>query len=476
MTISLIISLACVLVLLAAVWHLFSAQERLRSRLDEENAKRAAFEERAGRTARLEAEIEGQKARFDALSAENNALSNELSSVTARLEEERKGAEEKLAVLDSAQARLSDAFKALSAEALKSNNESFLALAKSTLEKFNEQAKGDLEVRKQAIDGLVKPLADSLKTVGDRIQDLEKARSAAYAGITEQMKSMATTQSQLQGETANLVKALRKPDVRGRWGEIQLHRVVEIAGMLSHCDFVEQETTSTEKGNLRPDMIVRLPGKKTIVVDSKAPLAAYLDSLEAQDDEKRTALLADHARQIRTHLIKLGDKSYFEHLESTPEFVVLFLPGESFFSAALSADPSLIEFGVDQRVILATPTTLIALLKTVAYGWRQEQIAANATEISRLGRDLYERVRTVVEHLARLRKNLDGSVDAYNDLVGSMEKRFLPQARRFKELGACTGAEIETAEIVDKTTRAVQADELSCGPDGDNDKPRQRGV
>jgi len=379
------------------------------------------------------------------------------------LEQERKQTEEKLAVINEAQRKLSDAFKALAAEALKSNNQSFLELAKATLETFQESAKGDLEKRQEAIDQLVKPVKESLEKVDSKILDLEKAREGAYRGLREQVSSLLKSQTELRSETSNLVKALRRPQVRGRWGEIQLKRVVEMAGMLDHCDFYEQQSTDTEEGRLRPDMLVRLPGNKNVVVDSKAPLAAYLDAVEAADEQTRTARLKDHARQVRTHIQALGRKSYFEQFDPAPQFVVLFLPGEVFFSAALEYEPELIEMGVNQNVIVATPTTLIALLRAVAYGWQQEQMAENAKQIGDLGRDLYKRLSAMGKYMAKLGKSLKSATEAYNKTVGSLESRVLTGARKFKELGtAATGVEIEELSQLDSVPRMLQAPELTA--------------
>jgi DNA recombination protein RmuC len=385
-------------------------------------------------------------------------LARERAVLEERLAAERRAAADKLTLLEDARGRLAETFQALSAQALRSNTTSFLELAKNQLEAFQRQAAGDLDSRHKAIGELVAPVREALGKVEAKIDEVEKSRSQAYGSLTGYLQNLAESQGRLTSETANLAKALRAPNVRGRWGEIHLQRVVELAGLVEHCDFARQETVQGEGGALRPDLVVRLPAGRCIVVDAKAPLSRYLEAAETTDDAARRALLADHARAVRKHLVALGDKAYWDSFDEAPEFVVLFLPGESFFSAALEQDPTLIEFGVERRVILATPTTLIALLKAVAYGWRQERLADNAREISELGRELHARLRTFVGHFEALRRGLESAVDAYNRSVGSLEARVLVGARRFEELGASSGDGLPAAGGIDHRPRQLAAE------------------
>lgn len=444
----------------------FRSQSRHHAYCTERESERAALAERlSGAQARLEELSAAGAERESALEARQRELvelKSAQAELTERLAQERKAAQEKLALLNEAQSALADAFKGLSADALKSNNQAFIDLAQATLAKFQESARGDLEARQKAVDELVRPLRDSLEKVDGKLGEIEKSRIEAYSALNEQLKGLVETHlPMLRSETANLVKALRQPTVRGRWGEIQLKRVVEMAGMVDHCDFLEQENRTTEDGRLRPDLIVRLPGGKSIVVDAKAPVTAYLEAAETEDEVVQRERLADHARQVRDHMVKLGRKAYWEQFDPTPEFVVLFLPGEMFFSAALQQDPGLIEFGVNERVIPATPTTLIALLRAVAYGWRQEALAKNAQEVADLGRQLYERIAKLGEHWANVGDKLGRAVDAYNGATSTLESRVLVSARRLRDLKAAPeDAEIEVIGSLDRTPRAVQATEL----------------
>ncbi|MFW6355005.1 MAG: DNA recombination protein RmuC, partial [Verrucomicrobiota bacterium] len=409
-------------------------------------------------TVRLETELREVRARRDELRDDFAATSDALGETRAtlarseaRLAERDRANEAQLAELKDLHARFQHTFKALSADALKASNTQFLELARETLGTFQEGAQGDLSKRQEAIHNLVKPLQEALQKVDGKIGEIEKAREGAYAGLREQLRSLAATQSQLQGETANLVQALRTPNVRGQWGEVQLEKTVRFAGMVEHVDFIQQESATTEEERrLRPDLIVRLPNGNQIVVDAKTPLDGYLQALATSDPVERQRQITRHARQIRDHIRKLGSKQYWKQFEPSPEFVVLFIPGEAFFSAALEEDPSLIEAGTAENVILATPTTFIALLKAVAFGWRQEQIAAQAQAISDLGRELYERLATVGSHFEKLGKTLDRSVEHYNAAMRSLDTRVFVTARKFQDLAPLSDKELPTLPGIER--------------------------
>lgn len=440
----------------------------LQAKLDQAEAsilkvseERSAANAKLEQMQQLERSLDEKVNEIRLLNATLTDLKEKHAALETVIEKERTATQEKLQLLEKAREELTDTFQALSANALRNSQESFLELAKATLGKYQEGASRDLELRQKEVKQLVQPVRESLEKFDKHVQEMERIRQKAYGGLSQQVDSLMTAQQQLHKETANLVMALKTPQVRGRWGELTLRRVAELAGMMKYCDFYEQETKDTEEGRLRPDMVVRLPNEKQIVVDSKAPLLAYLEALEAPTEEKRASKLLVHSKQIQAHMNKLGQKSYWEQFHPTPEFVVLFIPGENFFSSALERNPGLIEEGVSKGVILATPTTLISLLKAVAFGWRQETMAQNAEAISRLGKELHERLGTMAEHLQNLGKNIEKCVTTYNQVVGSFERRVLTSARRFNELGVAgkNGAEIPDLSPTDKTTRQVSLPE-----------------
>ena len=399
--------------------------------------------------AQLQTMLQGKDQEIQALHQQVRAESEQKVAAQTRLSEAQLSLDEQKQHFEEAKKNLTDSFNALAAEALQSNNQAFLDLAKSAFGKIQAEAETELETRKIAVEGLVKPLKESLERYEKQVQEMERTRQSAYGGLVEQLRT-------LQKVTGSLDAALRTSQGRGLWGQLQLRRVVELAGMSEHCDFTEQETLTSETGQQRPDMIVNLPGGIRIAVDAKVPLQAFLDSAAAATEEERTSLLARHGQLVRDHINKLGAKNYWEQFDHAPDFVILYLPGESFFTVALQQDNALIEDGWGKNVSLASPSTLIALLRGIAYGWRQERLAQNAQEISALGKELYDRIRTFTTHFEEIRSGLTVAVKGYNKATGSLERRVLISARRFKELGAATGEEILEVEAIEQTPRLLE--------------------
>ena len=398
----------------------------------------------AERARLMEADLAAARIRLAEIENQKSKIENELAA-------ERAAAAEKIAALTDAHTRLKTEFSALSADALRSNNQSFLELARETFGKLHQQSADELGKRQQAIDSLVKPLKESLEKVDAKIGEIEKARAGAYGQLSEQLKSLGTAQVSLQAEAAKLTTALRSTTTAGTWGELQLRRVVEMSGMSSYCDFTEQQSA----GGFRPDLIVRLPGGQQIVIDAKAPNDAYREAVNASDDHVRSAKLAEHAAKVRSHIDALGAKDYWAQFQPSPEFVVLFLPGDQFLSGALQGDPSLIDRAIAKKVLLATPATLIALLKATAYGWRQEDVSRNAQVIADLGRQLYDRIAGFADNLDKVGRGLETASKAYNSAVGSFEQTLLPGARKFSELGAKGVKELADPTTVETTPRDV---------------------
>jgi len=449
-----IIGIAGFIVGTAVTWILMASQLRAQAKIDAEKVRATQ-----SRQQEVVEQMDSVQSELASLKKNEASLLKTQTELKVRMEEERKAAVEKQALLNKAESRLVDTFKALSADALKSTQDQFLTLANNNLKAQQQEAKNDLLKRQTAVEQMVKPLSETLEKVQQQIVESEKTREGNHSALKQQILHITESNQGLQRETQKLVKALRQPHGRGQWGEMQLRRVVEMAGMQEHCDFETQTTTTTDEGKrLRPDLIVKLPGGQQIVVDSKAPMDAYLDAIETDDDAVRDTALARHAAQVRTHIQQLGSKNYQQQFESTPEFVVLFLPSEAFFSAALSQDSSLIEKGVGQGVILATPTTLIALLRAVAFGWRQEALTQNAREISQIGQELYARLGSFAGHVQKLGRSLKSAVADYNKTVGSFETRIVSGARKFEVLGAAPdSSSIPVSEGIENIPRELRS-------------------
>jgi DNA recombination protein RmuC len=378
--------------------------------------------------------------------------------LASQLEAQREVLEEKTRTFEQARQQFESTFKSLASDVLKSSSSEFLKLAETNFKVLHNQASGQLEQREKAVESMVKPIREALDKTDQHIRRMEKDREAAFGSLTQHLKFMAQAQEQLQGETRNLVKALRRPEVRGQWGEMTLKRLAELAGMVEHCDFDQQRSVTTDSGKQRPDMVVRMPGGREIIVDAKAPMDAYLGAVEAQDDTTRAGEIQRHARNVRDRVRELSSKGYWQQFPQSPDFVVLFIPGDQFLSAALEIDPKLLEDAMADKVVLATPSSLVALLRAIAYGWRQEALAENAEHIRTVGEELYERLSTFADHLGKLGSHLTRSVESYNKAVGSFDGRVLPGARKFREMGIRRKKDLPEPEPVDRLPRPVQGD------------------
>jgi DNA recombination protein RmuC len=412
------------------------------------------------RASELRALLSQREATFAHLQQELSAARQECARVGAQLEAAQSAAAEKISLLEGTESRLREAFAALSASALKQNNESFLQLARTSLGEFQRAAATDLDGRHKALDAIVQPLRESLTRVDSKLQEVEQGRVSTQAQLSEQLRALTQAQHMLQSETGRLARALRSPNIRGQWGELQLRRVLENAGLVEGSHYELKESARTEEGRLTPDAVVKLPGGKNVVLDAKVPLTAFLEAAEEEDEARRQIKLRSHARQVRDHVTRLANKSYWEHFQPTPDIVVMFVPGESLLTSALQEDPTLLEFSMNRGVMLASPLTLIALLRAIAYGWQQETIARNAQEISELGRQLYDRIAKLAEHFEGVGRSLARSVQAYNSAVGTLESRVLVTARRLKDKGVSAPEEFPEPTTVDQTPRPLGAPEL----------------
>ncbi len=448
-----------------AAWILanLSCQKKLLTERGDIEAKVVSAESTA---AVLRQQVEDLKSQAERVRQELIEEQRGRVSAETKLAETTKNLEEQKQLLDKAEEKLSTTFQALSGEALKSNNQAFLELAKESLNTVLSDAKGDLGQRQEAIRNLVAPLEKALGQYQGQVSELDRLRSQSYGELKQQIASLAQTEERLQKEAENLVSALRLPQVRGRWGEMTLKRVLELAGMSEHCDYVEQVSIQTEDGRLQPDLIIHMPGKHQLVVDAKTPLSAYLDAIETKDEAVRRSSLNRHAQQLRDHMVKLSSKAYWNQFPQAPEYVIMFVPGESFFNAALECDRTLIEDGISSRVLLATPISLIALLRAIAQGWRQEQVAKNAQIIAELGKEVYRRFQTFLDHVGKTRKDLEQTVFSFNRMVGSIEGRVLPGVRRFRELGATSEGELPIIEPIEQIPRELTLQQDSKETDG----------
>ncbi len=390
-------------------------------------------------------------------------LREDKARLTSQLESQQAAMEEKTRSFEEAQSQFENTFKSLASDALKSSTSEFLKLAESNFKTLHTKASGNLEQREKAVESMVKPIREALEKTDQQIRKMEKERQTAFGSLTQHLQFMAQAQEQLQGETRNLVKALRRPEVRGQWGEMTLKRLAELAGMVEHCDFDQQHSVDTEQGKQRPDMVVRMPGSREIIVDAKAPMDGYLAAVEARDDSARLLELQRHARNVRDRVRELSSKGYWQQFPQSPDFVVLFIPGDQFLSSALEVDPKLLEDAMTDKVVLATPSSLVALLRAVAYGWRQEVLAENAEHIRSVGQDLYERLSTFAEHLDKLGSHLSRSVDSYNKAVGSFDSRVLPGARKFTEMGIQGKKDLPEPQPVERLPRPVQGNPEKSG-------------